>query len=159
MCRTPHQRAGTAGMVEMHVGEDDVIHRLARDPHRGQCRQHARHRGIDGGIDQRRTSFVFDHMHRVEQGANEAGIDGMDAVAEMVEMFNGFHAGHFARGRRGLLSPIGGEWGGSVAQVRRISCRGAASVPATQRLADEDQLVSSVSSGQLSLSPITNLPS
>jgi hypothetical protein len=46
-----HQAAGTAGVVEVDVGQQHPVHRLGGDAERGERTEDARHRGVARGVD------------------------------------------------------------------------------------------------------------
>jgi hypothetical protein len=46
-----HQRTGAAGMVEVHVREEQVFDRVALDAELGQRREYQRNRGVRAGVD------------------------------------------------------------------------------------------------------------
>ena len=46
-----HQRAGAAGMIEVHVGEEQEVHRVARDAELVERGEYQRNGGVGAGID------------------------------------------------------------------------------------------------------------
>ena len=90
-----HQRTGAAGVVQMHVRGDHPVHRVARQAQGFQRPQQARH-GVGGaGVDEGGAAAVHDQVGGVEAVAVEAGVDGVDAVAEGFDVGGqgGRHAG------------------------------------------------------------------
>ena len=75
-----HQRAGTAGVVEVDVAEDDVIDRIATQAQLIERRQHIRQRIVAAGIDQRHPPIVDNQVDRRQDRTDIAGVKGMNAV-------------------------------------------------------------------------------
>ena len=75
---------GAAGVVEVHVRRDHVIDGLARQAERFQRGQQARHREVGAGVDEGRAAVLDDQVGGVEHRAMEAGVDGEDAVAQVL---------------------------------------------------------------------------
>ncbi len=74
-----HQQAGAAGVVQVHVREQQPVHRVNGQTRVGQRLQHRRHRQAGATVDERGAVVFNDQIGRVEVGTLEAGIDGVDA--------------------------------------------------------------------------------
>jgi len=59
-----HQRPRPAGVVEMHVRQDDVLHVCRRDAERGERSEHARCGARGAGVHDRRASPLQEEVHR-----------------------------------------------------------------------------------------------
>ena len=77
-----HQQAGTAGVVEVHMGGDDVVHGVACQAQGGQGFEQARHGEIGAGVDEGGAAGVDQQVGGVEARAAETGVDLVDAVPE-----------------------------------------------------------------------------
>ena len=71
----------TAGMVEVHMGGDDVVHGIAGQPQVIQGRQQARHREVGAGVDEGGAAVLDNQVGGVEQRPVKAGVDDVDATA------------------------------------------------------------------------------
>mmetsp|Transcript_11370 Transcript_11370/g.22085 ORF Transcript_11370/g.22085 Transcript_11370/m.22085 type:complete len:294 (-) Transcript_11370:117-998(-) len=80
-----HDQAHAAGMIQVHMGRDHPVHRVARQPERIQRRQQARGSVVGAGVDEGGMAVLDHQIGRIEARALEAGVDGIDAVAEVVE--------------------------------------------------------------------------
>ncbi len=80
-----HQEARAAGVVEMHVGGDDVVDRIDAEPDRVECREQARHRVVGARVDEGGTVALDDQVGGVESRAVKAGIDDVDAMADRLD--------------------------------------------------------------------------
>src|SRR2546421_4284750 len=86
-------------MVEMDVGGDDPVDRIARDAQRVEGGQKARHRMVGRGVDEGGTARFDDQEARVEMRPVKAGIDDVDAVRVVAEeWFVGSHSVRWAKG-------------------------------------------------------------
>ncbi|MNM41671.1 hypothetical protein D3C81_524940 [compost metagenome] len=74
-----HQQASAAGMIQVHVGQQQPVHRLHAQPVVGQGLQHRRHRQAGTAVDERGTTIFDDQVGGIEIGPLETGIDGVDA--------------------------------------------------------------------------------
>ena len=90
-----HQRAGAAGMVEVHMRRDHELDGRARQAQRLERGQMARQREVGAGVDEGGAPAVDDEKRRVEARAMEAGVDGEDAVAEVFDEGGQVHAQRF----------------------------------------------------------------
>ena len=77
-----HQQPHAAGMVQMHVGGDDPVHRIARQAHRVQRGQQARHAEVGAGVDERGAAVLHHEVGCIELVAVEAGVDGVQALIQ-----------------------------------------------------------------------------
>ena len=69
-------------MVQVHVGGDDPVHRVALQAQRLQGGQQARHAEVGAGVDEGGTA-AFDHeVGGVEVVPVEAGVDGVHALVQ-----------------------------------------------------------------------------
>ncbi len=75
-----HHDPGAAGMVEMDMGEDHVVHRIRAEAARFERSQRLRHDLEVGGIDKGRAALAFDQVNRRQQRPDIACIKGVDAV-------------------------------------------------------------------------------
>ena len=90
-----HQLTGTACVIQMHVGEDDVVHLLGRDALCRKGRYHVRCRVRGPGVDNRGAALLYDQMDRGLLPAVVDAVDGADAVAVVEHSFRGCHRGHY----------------------------------------------------------------
>ena len=74
------QSPGAAGMVEVHVGDEQILDGLPRDAEPLQRRQQVRHRVNRAGVDDRRATGTLDDVHRRKAGPEVFGVDGGYAV-------------------------------------------------------------------------------
>src|SRR5579883_2485249 len=86
MCGAPRGWT-TARVIEMHVREENVFHRLARDVERRERREQPRHRMIGAHVDKCRTSLigsgapaVHDDVRGRKAWPDVIRIDGRDSV-------------------------------------------------------------------------------
>ena len=93
-----HQQADTAGMVQVYVRRDDVVHRVTRQAVGLERGQKARHRIIGAGVDEGRVPVFDDQVARIETRSVEAGVDDVDAVVQRVD--EGMGGGHGGECRR-----------------------------------------------------------
>jgi len=93
-----HVSARAAGVVEVDVGEENVIDRLRREPQFRQRGEKARQRAVVGGVDDRGATAFDDEMHGGKAGAHVTGIDGMNAAGKVQQSVR-----HF------LCSDVGGK--------------------------------------------------
>ena len=63
-------------MVQVHMGRDDPVHRVARQPQRVQRRQQARHARGGAGVDKSRAATVHQQVGGVKARAVKTGVDG-----------------------------------------------------------------------------------
>lgn len=75
-----HERAGAAGVVEVDMGEDDVIDSIAAEADLVQRFLHIGQRVVAAGIDEGNAAVVDDHVDGGQDGAHIAGVEGDDAV-------------------------------------------------------------------------------
>ena len=73
-------RAGTARVIEMNVGEHDVIDGRRRNILRPQRGHHVRHRTVDARVDDGGPAAFDDQMNRVELRPHVMRVDRTDAV-------------------------------------------------------------------------------
>jgi len=69
-------------VIEMHVGQEQVIDLLARDTNLVQCSQQARSRGAGSRVHERRATAVDDEVARGVSWADIKRVDQVDAIAE-----------------------------------------------------------------------------
>ena len=75
-----HERSGASGVVEVHVREEYVVHRVACDAEVIERRQQARKAGRGARVDERRAPRALDDVHGCKTVAHVLGIHGRDAV-------------------------------------------------------------------------------
>jgi len=80
-----HQQADAAGMVQVDMGGNDPVHGVARQAQRVQRRQQARHGMVGAGVDEGGAAVLHHQIGGVEARALKAGVDGVDAVAEVFD--------------------------------------------------------------------------
>lgn len=85
-----HERPGAAGVVEVDMGEDDVIDSIAAEADLVQRFQHIGQRVVAAGIDEGDPAVVDDHVDGGQDGAHVAGVEGDDAVV-VVSPVEHFH--------------------------------------------------------------------
>ena len=96
-----HQQADSARMVEMDMGGDDPVDRVARDAQRVEGGQKARHRMVGAGVDESGAARFDDQEARVETRPVKAGVDDVDAMRVVAEeRFVGRHSVRWGEGRR-----------------------------------------------------------
>ena len=78
-----HQRAGTTGVIQMHVGQDHIVDRIDWNVLGLKLRQQARHRIVRTDIDKGGVAALDDQMAGVELRTKESGVDRADAVVEV----------------------------------------------------------------------------
>jgi hypothetical protein len=78
----PHEQARAAGVIEMDVGRNDEVDRVALEPGGGERREQARHRVVGAGVDERGAAALDDQIRGVEQRPVKAGVDDADAVRQ-----------------------------------------------------------------------------
>ena len=81
-----HQLAGTASVVEVDVGEEDVVHILRPQTLGGQGFQYEGHGGVDAGIDDCPVAVFDDEVDGVEALAKKSGVERADAVLVVYEV-------------------------------------------------------------------------
>jgi len=77
-----HHLAGTTGMIEVHVGEEQVVHLLARDPEFVQRGQQPRGSRRRPRVDEGGMALVDHQVARREAGAQVQRVDQVHALAE-----------------------------------------------------------------------------
>ncbi len=75
-----HERAGPAGVIEVHVSEQQQIDRATGDPETLERVQQIGNRKRGADIDERRAPAVLDDVRGREPRAHVLGIDGGDAM-------------------------------------------------------------------------------
>src|SRR5690606_11858011 len=78
------QQAGTAGVVEVNVGDDYPVDVFRSQIAVFQRRQQAGHTGVGASIDKGGAAVLFDQVGGVEMVAAKTGVDHGDAVVEAV---------------------------------------------------------------------------
>ena len=78
----PHEGPRAAGVVEVDVGQQHEIHRLGRQPGRGEGLLHMHQRVVVAGIHQRGPAALLDQVDRCHVGAVVARLHRIDAVTE-----------------------------------------------------------------------------
>ena len=68
-------------MVQVHVGEQDVVHRLRTKPQGGEGVQNHGHALVGAGIDHGNAAVMDDEVNGGQAGAQIAAIEDMDALA------------------------------------------------------------------------------
>ena len=69
-------------MVEMDVGRDHQVDRVAAQPGGGERGEQARHRVVGAGVDEGGAAVLDDQVGGVEARAVKAGVDDVDAVRQ-----------------------------------------------------------------------------
>jgi len=82
------ERAGAAGMIEVHVRQHDRLDRGRLELASGQGGEQARHRGRGSGIDERGGAVGDDQVTRVEPRAHVMGVDREHAVADFADVLD-----------------------------------------------------------------------
>ncbi len=75
-----HERAGAAGVIEVHVSEQQQVDRATGDAEPIQRREQIGNRMRGADIDERRAPAVLDEVRGREPRPHVLGIDGVDAV-------------------------------------------------------------------------------
>ena len=89
------QLPGAAGVVEVHVGQEHVIHLLAGDPELVERAEQARRRGRRPGVHECRATAVHDEVARGEARTQVQRVDQVDALADRDgQGRSGGHGGH-----------------------------------------------------------------
>ena len=95
------QRARAAGVIQVHVCEQQVVHRRARDLEHLQRLQQVRHREIRADVDEGGAPAVLDQVRGGVSGIQVLRIHGGDAVRVAVQLrFQGNIARSLAVGSR-----------------------------------------------------------
>ena len=76
----PHEAARPAGMIEVHVGEQDVVDCLRTQLERAQRREQIGHRVIGTHIDERGPPALLDEVRGGVSRVQVLGVDGGDDV-------------------------------------------------------------------------------
>ena len=87
-----HHRPGPAGVVQMDVGQEDVIDAGRRQSQAPQGVQYPRQAGVGGGVHHGDPAAFDEKVNRGELGAEVAGVHGINA---------GFVTQQFDHGRSG----------------------------------------------------------
>ena len=74
------QQPGAAGVIQVHVGQEDVVDRAARDAELGERRQQVRHRVVRADVDEGGAPAVHDDVRGGVARVQVLGVDGGDAV-------------------------------------------------------------------------------
>jgi len=110
-----HHLAGTAGVIEVHVGQEQVVHLLARDPEFVQRGQEPRGRRRRPRVDEGGMTLIDHQVARREAGAQVQRVDQVHAVAERLRegrVVAGAGAGVIRRyGRSGWVDGLGCVFG------------------------------------------------
>ena len=77
-----HERAGAAGMIEVHVREEQEVHRVGRELQLLERREYQRNGGVGPGIDDRRPAAGHHDVRGIHLRPNIFRVDGGDAVGE-----------------------------------------------------------------------------
>jgi hypothetical protein len=72
-------------VVEVNMGDDHVVHRIARDAEHLQRPQQPRQRILGAVVDEGGAAVLDDQVGGVEARAQEAGVDRVDAVTERLQ--------------------------------------------------------------------------
>ncbi len=91
-----HQPAGAAGVIQMHMGEDQPIDIGNRQSGLGQGLHQPRLRVVGAAVDEGAASVLDHQIGGVEVRPLEAGVDGVDAVVVV-------HAGSVPPGATGII--------------------------------------------------------
>ena len=79
-----HQEASPAGMIQVHMGENDVVDALRFQPQLWQRCKESRHGIVGSRIHECRTSIRDDEMTGIEALAHETRVDNADAMFELL---------------------------------------------------------------------------
>ena len=74
---------GAAGVIEVHVGEEQELDRVAFDAELRERGQHQRYGGVRTGIDDGGASAGHHDVRGIHLGSHVFGVDGGDAVGEL----------------------------------------------------------------------------
>ena len=77
-----HDLPRPPGVIEVDVGDDHVVHAIAREAERLEGGEQPGHREGGPDIHEGRAPVLHDEMRGVEEGAHEARVDRVDTVAE-----------------------------------------------------------------------------
>ena len=77
-----HERARAAGMVEVHVREEQEVHRVGRDLQLFERREDQRNGRVRAGVDDRRAAARDDDVRGIHLRPHVFRVDGGDAVGE-----------------------------------------------------------------------------
>ena len=92
--KTRREKSCSSRVIEMDMREEDEIHIFARDAELIQRRQERRDGACDAGVDKRRASVINDQMTGIEQRANVAGVDRVNAGLECLNRRHRSAAAH-----------------------------------------------------------------
>ena len=81
-----HQQAGSTRMIQMDMGEKDIVHGCTRDPEYLQRGQQVRNRVVRTDIDESRAALVLNDVRGGVTRIKILGIDSRDAV-RVVQQF------------------------------------------------------------------------
>ena len=76
-------------MVQVHVGGDHPVDRIAGQPQGIQRGQQARHGEVGAGVDEGGAAVFDDQVGRIEQRSVKAGVDGVDAISQVLDKRQG----------------------------------------------------------------------
>ena len=79
------QRTGPARVVQVHVRQQQVVHRAARDAELIQRRQQIGHGEVGADIDEGGAPAIHDQVCGRVSRVQVLGIDGGDAIGMMIE--------------------------------------------------------------------------
>ena len=80
-----HQPPRPAGVVQVHVRQQHVVHRRARDAKLGERRQQVGDGSVGAHIDEGRATAILDDVRGGVPGIEVLGIDGADAVRVSIQ--------------------------------------------------------------------------
>ncbi len=80
-----HQQPGAAGVIEVHVGEQQVVDRLTGDAELGECAEQQGDRRVGPDVDECRAAFIHDEVRGGVSRVQVLGVDGTDAVGVSVD--------------------------------------------------------------------------
>jgi hypothetical protein len=75
-----HERTRAAGMVQVHMGQDQPIDVGRLQPGLRHAGQQVRQRMAGAAVDEGASAVLHDEVRRIEMIALERGVDGMDAM-------------------------------------------------------------------------------
>ena len=82
----PHQCAGAASVIQVHVGQQQVVDRLGRDAELGERGEQVRHREVSADIDERGATGILDDVCGGVTAVQVLGVDRGDAVRVAMEI-------------------------------------------------------------------------
>ncbi len=97
-----HQQPDASGVVEVDVGRDDEVDRVALESGGGERREQARHRVVRAGVDEGGAAAFDDQIGGVEQRPVKPSVDDVDAVRQRFDEVRRCRRGGIRVGHEGV---------------------------------------------------------